>query len=198
MKKILIIPHKAFESFEWTFLYGSDVLKLFLHRLLAKAANSYVRNILSCAYKVLSRRYGILKNALVVKKIARDIRTKSNHCYFKSIRHAKMSPQSGNTFIFPKTHSWSVGWRVKGVWWLWRRLCAPLKITAITLCPYVLGYFWTSDTLFSHFLKKSHSISYVGDSVICTYKLVICMHELVSRTYEINNIFLLDLQSFCK
>ncbi len=36
IKKIWITPHKAFESFGWTFLDGFDVLKLY--RLPAKAA----------------------------------------------------------------------------------------------------------------------------------------------------------------
>ncbi len=31
-------PHKAVESFEWTFLKGFDVLKLYLHRLTTDAA----------------------------------------------------------------------------------------------------------------------------------------------------------------
>ncbi len=36
--KSWIIPHKAVESFGWTFLDGFDVLKLYLHRLQAKVA----------------------------------------------------------------------------------------------------------------------------------------------------------------
>ncbi len=37
-KKTWIKPHEAVESFGWTFLDGFDVLKLYLHRLPAKAA----------------------------------------------------------------------------------------------------------------------------------------------------------------
>ncbi len=38
MKKTWIMPNKAFESFGSVFLGCSDVLKLYLHRLPAKAA----------------------------------------------------------------------------------------------------------------------------------------------------------------
>ncbi len=38
VKKTWIVSHKAPESFGWMFLDGFDVLKLFLHRLPAKAA----------------------------------------------------------------------------------------------------------------------------------------------------------------
>ncbi len=38
IKTTWIIPHKAFEIFGWTFLDGLDLLKLYLHRLPAKAA----------------------------------------------------------------------------------------------------------------------------------------------------------------
>ncbi len=35
--KTLVIPHEAFESFEWTFFDDFDALKLHLHRQQAKA-----------------------------------------------------------------------------------------------------------------------------------------------------------------
>ncbi len=38
IKKTWIIPHKAFEIFGWTFLDSFDVLKLYLYRVPAEAA----------------------------------------------------------------------------------------------------------------------------------------------------------------
>ncbi len=38
IKKTWIIPHKAFEIYGWTLFDGFDALKLYLHRLPAKAA----------------------------------------------------------------------------------------------------------------------------------------------------------------
>ncbi len=44
MKKTWIQPHKAVESFRWTFLDGLDVFRVNLHRLLANGSTHFSKS----------------------------------------------------------------------------------------------------------------------------------------------------------